>query len=208
MVWEILTNTKVFIIGNGESRQGIDLNGLKTYGPVFGCNALYREFEPDYLISVDRPMTEEINHSGYAKKHKVYVRYIDSCPDGVKLWDFINARMGWAAGPCAMELAAQPFKMGFNQPTFYIIGFDLYGIGGKINNIFKGTSNYKTSEKTEITCKNWIKQLDESFRENENIIFKKVGDMKDERPEIWNDIPNLHYISIEEMNKELSDGNK
>ena len=37
-----------YIIGNGPSRKGFDLNLLKTSGQIYGCNALYRDFVPDY----------------------------------------------------------------------------------------------------------------------------------------------------------------
>mgnify|MGYP003348041320 FL=1 len=36
-----------FVIGNGVSRLGVPLATLNTYGKIYGCNALYREFEPD-----------------------------------------------------------------------------------------------------------------------------------------------------------------
>ena len=36
-----------YIIGNGQSRIGLDLTTLN--GDIWGCNALYRDYEPDYL---------------------------------------------------------------------------------------------------------------------------------------------------------------
>ena len=47
-----------FVLGNGKSRLQLDLIKLKPFGKIFGCNALYREFAPDYLISVDQPMLQ------------------------------------------------------------------------------------------------------------------------------------------------------
>ena len=52
-----------YIIGNGPSRKGFDLNQLKSTGQIYGCNALYRDFVPDYLFSVDAKMTQEISKS-------------------------------------------------------------------------------------------------------------------------------------------------
>ena len=37
---------RVFCIGNGESRKGFDLEKLRPYGKIYGCNALYRDFTP------------------------------------------------------------------------------------------------------------------------------------------------------------------
>ena len=42
-----------FVLGNGESRRGIEINDLKEKGTVFACNAVYRTHRPDFLIAVD-----------------------------------------------------------------------------------------------------------------------------------------------------------
>ena len=38
-----------FIIGNGNSRLSFDLTELSKHGKMYGCNALYRDFEPQAL---------------------------------------------------------------------------------------------------------------------------------------------------------------
>ena len=38
-----------FVLGNGLSRKPIDPHLLKQHGRIYGCNALYRTFAPDYL---------------------------------------------------------------------------------------------------------------------------------------------------------------
>ena len=58
--------SRAFVLGNGVSRQGIDLDLLKSLGTVYGCNAIYREFVPDVLISTDVPISEAIQRTGYA----------------------------------------------------------------------------------------------------------------------------------------------
>jgi len=61
-----------FVLGNGTSRQTIDHTELKSKGTVYGCNALYREFDPDYLVAVDMKMILEINNVGYQHSHAVW----------------------------------------------------------------------------------------------------------------------------------------
>ena len=56
---------RVFCIGNGESRQSIDLIKLRPHGKIYGCNGLYRDFKPDVLTAVDGPMMHEVYQSGY-----------------------------------------------------------------------------------------------------------------------------------------------
>ena len=38
-----------YCIGNGPSRKGFDLSRLKAHGQTYGCNALYRDFIPDFI---------------------------------------------------------------------------------------------------------------------------------------------------------------
>ena len=66
--------SKVFIVGNGESRKKVDLMQLNMMGRVYGCNALYRDFTPDVLIVVDGGMQHEVYTSGYPLKNKCYFR--------------------------------------------------------------------------------------------------------------------------------------
>lgn len=72
---------KVFLIGNGESRKKFDLNILKPFGRIYGCNAIYREFTPDVLVSVDHGIMHEIYHSGYCYKNETWFRDWTRCPE-------------------------------------------------------------------------------------------------------------------------------
>ena len=65
---------RVFCIGNGESRLGFDLERLRPLGTIIGCNALYRDFKPDALVSVDHGIMHEIYHSGIAYEVPSYFR--------------------------------------------------------------------------------------------------------------------------------------
>ena len=60
----------IFVIGNGESRNDVDLNEIKSRGKVYGCNAIYRDFTPDYLVSGDAGVIKEICASEYPAKNK------------------------------------------------------------------------------------------------------------------------------------------
>ena len=66
--------SRVICLGNGESRLGIDLDGLRQYATIWGCNALYRDWTPDRLVCVDIEMSHEIYRSGYAFRNVVYFR--------------------------------------------------------------------------------------------------------------------------------------
>ena len=57
-----------YIIGNGPSRKGLDLDTLD--GTTFGCNALFRDYSPDYLVSGDSSILKEICMSEYPLHNK------------------------------------------------------------------------------------------------------------------------------------------
>jgi len=73
--------SNLFLIGNGESRKDFDLTKLRKHGKIYGCNALYREFTPDALISVDHGIIHEIYHSTYAWKNQCYFRDFEKIPE-------------------------------------------------------------------------------------------------------------------------------
>ena len=65
---------RVFCVGNGESRRNVNLEVLRKFGKIYGCNAMYRDFTPDVLVAVDQGIIHEIYQSGYAYAHECYFR--------------------------------------------------------------------------------------------------------------------------------------
>ena len=55
------------VLGNGLSRKRLDLNLFKNK-KIYGCNALYRDFEPDFLVVNDWYMMKEVLNSSYKGK--------------------------------------------------------------------------------------------------------------------------------------------
>lgn len=66
--------SRVFCLGNGESRRSLDLYALKPHGKIYGCNALYRDFTPDVLTAVDNGIMHEIYQSGYCENNETWFR--------------------------------------------------------------------------------------------------------------------------------------
>lgn len=65
-------NNVAFVLGNGTSRRNIDLRQLNKHGKIYACNAIYREFTPDYLIAVDAKMVKEIVQKGWHLRNQVW----------------------------------------------------------------------------------------------------------------------------------------
>ena len=62
------------LLGNGESRVGLNLDTLKERAIIWGCNAIYRDWTPDRLVAVDIETSHEIYNSGYCLENVTYFR--------------------------------------------------------------------------------------------------------------------------------------
>lgn len=140
-----------FVLGNGVSRKGVDLNALHLHGSIYGCNALYRDYEPDCLVATDRPIAEAIQTSGYSKTHRFYTRR--PMPDLGAL-QVPKQYYGNSSGPIACSIAAMD---GHRQ--IYMLGFDMGPDNQKFNNVYAGTEFYKTPDSLPTFTGNWVKQL-------------------------------------------------
>lgn len=143
-------NSVAFIIGNGVSRLSIDLNRLN--GITYGCNAIYREFYPDFLVSVDKAMIEEILESDYPKE-----RLIVRSHPGLDIPEI--KKLKWrdsCSGISALRLALEK-----NYEKIVLIGFDLHGLNGKVNNVYASTRNYREAGRAEVGYNYWINQLEQ-----------------------------------------------
>ena len=74
---------RVFLIGNGTSRKGFDLEQLRPHGKIYACNAIYRDgFRPDVLVAVDHGIMHEIYNAGVADEITCYFRDWTRVPEG------------------------------------------------------------------------------------------------------------------------------
>jgi hypothetical protein len=157
-----------FVLGNGVSRLAANLDALKNYGTVYGCNALYREFQPDHLVAVDVKMINEIIEVGYHLTNSVWTNK----NKGVISFDSLNVlnpHKGWSSGPTALWLSTLHL-----HTEIYILGFDYQGVNGKVNNVYAGTQNYKKENQPATFFGNWSSQTERIVVENPKITFYRV----------------------------------
>jgi hypothetical protein len=186
-----------FCFGNGKSRLKYDLNDFIGKFPTAGCNALYREYEPDIIVSVDRPMVEEIEYTNYPG------RVIAPSPDNVAFHDMrrvghrkwkgeiLCKHFGWSAGPSAVRLLCEQNPQ---IDVVNLIGFDLYGLEGKVNNVYSNTRNYSSRRTGAINPTCWIDQLFHCFRMFPNIQFYRIGALNDTYPAEWKALDNVDFL--------------
>ena len=124
----------VFLIGNGKSRKDFDLERLRSIGTIIGCNALYRDFDPDILVAIDSKMINELNAAKTVIK-EMNMMIITPHNRSAHLHESYLYKTGKfnTSGCFAMKLIAE--KM---QPKrCYMLGMD-----GFAGNVYDGTKNY------------------------------------------------------------------
>ena len=159
-----------YIIGNGPSRQGFDLTLLKTTGQIYGCNALYRDFIPDFLFSVDRFMSEGIVRDKIYEKTTCYAPSIEYSRSGGKL-NLIPNNPHWISGSTAFHTACV-----HGHKKLYLLGFDFQEYGkGELNNIYQDTEFYGPRDGNGI-LESWLRQLRVCIKQRPYCHFTVVHD--------------------------------
>ena len=157
-----------FVLGNGISRESVDVNKLKTLGTVYGCNAIYRTFTPDVLISTDQPISTTIQQSGYSKQHRFFTRR--PLP-GQGAQAVPKLYFGYSSGPIAVAIASTVD----HHKNIFLVGFDLGPTtDGKFNNVYAGTEFYKQVGAAPTFTGNWVKQLTKVISDNPHQTFTRV----------------------------------
>ena len=172
---------RVFCIGNGESRKGFDLEKLRQYGTIYGCNALYRDFMPDVLTAVDHGIMHEIYHAGVAQKIPCYFRDWTKVP-AMTYEQMLYGAMDKTEADKTLEKVLKSNDRG-DSKEYVMHGSNIQGI---VNMIKRDPKKFNddlfTLEKKEInhaTIKvSWIKEPDysHSIRDLEPIPNEKTGD--------------------------------
>jgi len=95
----------------------------------------------------------------------VWITYVRE-DDNINTIDF---PVGWSAGNTALHLACQQ-----GAKEIYILGFDLSSYDEPLNNMYKGTDNYLSSDARGFNPVNWQNQMQTVFREFKDVQFSWV----------------------------------
>ena len=190
-----------FVLGNGTSRQRIPLDPLRKFGTIYACNAVYREFKPDYLVAVDTKMINEIVQYRYHKEGQVWTNYNKSYEKYSGL-NYFEPSKGWSSGPTALDLASD-----HGHKTIYILGFDYQGIGRKqelVNNVYAGTENYKKVHDRATYFGNWERQTSTVIQKNPRIRYIRVVEVEPYFvPNSLEGHDNLRHITVEKFKQKF-----
>lgn len=210
-VTNLQISNKAVVLGNGPSRTELypqgDLfgllknhrGGLLAAGAVqtYGCNAIVRDFVPDFVVCNDEMAAEMVNN-GYCDQTIVYgnANMVLSYPGKFYL---TPQDPSWDMGAIAAYLACFD---GHNK--VYLLGFDCHT--GETNyhmNVYSGTPGYP--DVTEPTTEEFFSQtLQQVLNTYHNVDFVRVVPTENfYMPERWKYQLNLRQITFSNFVKEV-----
>ena len=204
-------SNKAVVLGNGTSRAelyrqddlfrllGEHKGGLLAAGAVqtYGCNAIVRDFTPDFVVC-NNAMAHEMVNGGYCNKTIVYgnANMILDYPGQFYL---IPQDPSWDMGAIAAYLACFD-----GHQTVYLMGFDAHsGEGNYHQNLYAGTPGYP--EITEPTTEEFFAQtLQQVMNTYSHVDFVRVVPTPDfYMPERWKYQLNLRQITFNDFVHEV-----
>jgi hypothetical protein len=197
------------VIGNGITANQFDLTKILPYrettpwGEVgmwkykrqiknfltYGCNAIYRNYKPDFVIATGKDFVDELAQQSYCNENIVYTnnKYLELHPNK---FNFIPQNPEYNAGAIAAYLAAFD-----GHQRVYMLGFDGIDNTSDNYNFFAGTPNYPPSNYP-INEEFWVRSLNEVMSTYSDTEFIRVCPSKRFRqPESWK--YNLNYKQID-----------
>ena len=203
-VFNTYTTTQAVAIGNGESRLTLDLFHIERHkGGLFGanklqsygCNALYRDFTPDFLVATGNEIIEEIANSGYCADNIVYTN-ADSVLKYPGKFYLVPQNIPYDAGALAVYLACFD-----GHKKIFLMGYDnYYGTDGDImNNVYKNTAGYPAHTDRDNGVFFEI-SLGEVMKTYSDVEFVRVMHIEShDIPASWNPLPNFRQITYNDF---------
>jgi len=161
-----------YCIGNGPSREGFDLNKLKDTGQTYGCNALYRDFMPDFIFSVDTKMSMQMVEDEVGLKTVHYGPALEANRKQSKgMINLIPNNPHWISGNAAFWTAGV-----HGHKNIYLLGYDFREYGrGELNNIYQDTVCYGERNDDKI-FEGWLKQFRDVLKMRPYVNYTVVHD--------------------------------
>ena len=194
----IQISNRACVIGNGESRSGFNLNWyLKNHRggmggslalQTYGCNALYRDYSPHFLVATGNEMISEIANGPYCYDHIVYSNSSALLKYPGKFY-LVPQDVQYNAGTIATYLACFD-----GHKMVFLLGFD-----NKTNtNLYEGTPCY--AEKGTFQDDTYfIKAMEMIMKTYNDVEFIRVMPIKEwAQPPSWQALPNFRQINFQE----------
>jgi hypothetical protein len=201
-----LVSTNALVIGNGESRSKFDLNVIAEHkgGSVasgalqtYGCNALYRDYVPHFLVATRNEVISELIDSNVTAESIVYAN-LDITKAHPGKFYYIPQNPCWNSGAMAAYLAC------FDGHTkVFLVGFDGVDTPTHSYNLYQGTNGYPELEHG-YSEEFYVKAMSQVFAAYPKVDFVRVMPTNSFRlPEEWKWVPNLRQIDFNQFVNEV-----
>lgn len=181
-------------LGNGLSRQNYTTKQfentnkrkiLKYYNVMYGCNAIYRDWQPDFLIVTNQILAAKIStemHNITFAPQEIMRRY--------KNLNLIPGAQRLDAGSAAAYLAAF-----HGAKRVFLYGYDGQQIEGVNNNVYANTECY-SSESENVNDRDWIKNLKNVIETYNDVEFFRVAPTAQDSYRVLQRLPNYNVIDF------------
>jgi len=191
-------DAKAIVLGNGSSRVSLypDLFAILKHHStmkLYGCNAIMRDFTPDFVVASDA-MMDEFVQQGYYDQTVVYgtAKMIETHPG--KFYH-IPQNPNWNTGAMAVYLACFD-----GARTVYLMGHDLFSQEHNYqSNVYAGTSGYP--ETYDLTTEGYFEHsMLMVMQTYDDVDFVRVAPSNTQyMPESWKYLLNLRQIDFREF---------
>lgn len=198
-------SNQAIVIGNGPTRLQLKLDLIKNHKggllsrdrlQSYGCNALYRDFAPDFLVAIGKDIVKEIYESDYPDNNVVYT-------NGINILDYpgkfhiIPQDPGWNSGSIATYLACFD-----GHKKVFLVGFDGQDTPGYNSNVYADTAGY-ASARSNSSDEFFNLAMLEVFTTYSDVEFVRVMISRNApMPEDWKFCKNVRQISYEDFRTE------
>lgn len=203
------------VIGNGETRENFNINLLSGHrggvlgsmaAQTYGCNALSREFQCDFLVATGKDLVDEIaNSTEYSDKpytdERIVYTTAPNCLAHPGKFHLVPYNVQMNAGAMAVYLAAFD-----KHKNIYMLGFEgQHGGEGYNSNIYAGTPGYMPQNHTVSSVK-WEANMCQIFGAYPNTSFTMVDNNTNGYPDSYKWYKNVRYLTYREFIQELDIG--
>ena len=191
------------VLGNGTGRNSVALNKIKNHrtgiGGVnrmqsYGCNALHRDFAPDFLITTNTKIIEEINEKQISDNTMILTSGINMLHYPGK-FHMLPYSISMNTGALATYMACFD-----GHKKVYLLGFDNQ-TGERNNNVYANTPNYD-SEEIKVSSGKWELSMLQVFRTFPEVTFTRV-EPRGENPKYWKSCLNYRTVTARQFALEV-----
>ena len=185
------------VIGNSKSRSKFDLKmlkgqtggarGVRSVGQSYGCNLLYKDFIPTFLVAINKDICTDIASSDYTEENIVYSNVKNILAHSGSFHLYPQMYTG-SAGNLALRLACAD-----GHKQIFMVGMTCYS--DSFDNMYIGEHDSYTETNMQSANAKFTQENAKTFLTYNNVEFYYVTNDIGLMPEAYNWCPNVKEIT-------------